>query len=94
MFSPVSELSLPTVVPNGWPLDAWNSGAACQPVSSRFIHRLAPTMELVAAIEMLKLWRVSKTHGPQSACRLKGCEFAGVASAAPNSVSETQYESV
>jgi len=53
---------------------------------------MLPLLTLLMPVALiLKLWRVSKMHGPQSACRLKGCEFAGVASAAPNSVSEMQF---
>src|SRR5690349_14510240 len=87
---PVSELSLPTVVPRGWPLPAWNSGASCQLLSRRLFSALPRCTPLVAASDVLKLCRVSKMHGPQSAWRLNGCEFAGVARAAPNSVSERQ----
>jgi hypothetical protein len=68
------------------------SGAACQLLSRRLTTMLPPLTVLMPVALMLKLWRVSKMHGPQSAWRLKGCELAGVASAAPNSVSEIQFE--
>src|SRR5215469_12031110 len=64
-----------------WPLEACTSGAICQSFSSRFIHRLVLLSAPVATSEALKLWRVSNTHGPQSAWRLNGCELLEAANA-------------
>src|SRR6516162_149112 len=86
----VRELSLPVMTLMGWPLAAWNSGATCQSLRSRLIHKLEWLTALVATRDTLKLCRVSKTHGPQSAWRLKGCELFDAARAAPKSESEMQ----
>src|SRR5262245_11861203 len=94
LLVPLRELSTPLVTLNRVPLVTRTIGASCQLLSSLRVHGLLLFTELTATMEVLKLCRRSKLHGPRSAERLPGTELGEPPSSPVKSKSETQYELV